>query len=64
MHAAMLDRSLNEIWRTEGRVPDSSPSDVVKLVASGGVGYVSMIHGEIYEARDGTLALVPSQGSQ
>ena len=64
MHAVMLDRNLNVIWRTEGRVPDSSPSDVVKLVASGGVGYVSMIHGEIFEARDGKLTLVPSQRSQ
>lgn len=61
LQAAMLDRDLNLIWRTEGRVPDTRDDYVNKLLARDGIGYVSMGHGQVYEARDGRLTLVPAQ---
>lgn len=64
LQAVMLDRDLRVLWRTQERVQKTDPPDVEKLVATDGVGYVSMGHGQIYEARDGTLRLVKPVGSR
>ena len=61
LHAEMLDRNLNVVWRTKDRIPDrgpGEPTNVEKALARGGIGYVSMSQGEVYEARDGTLRRV------
>lgn len=61
MQAALLDRDLKFLWRTADRVPDTRDAYVDKIVAHDGIGYVSMGHGQVYEARDGKLTLVPAQ---
>ncbi len=58
LHAAMLDRNLNVLWRTPDRIPDAEPTNVEKVLIRAGTGYVSMSYGEVYEARDGILHLV------
>lgn len=59
--AAMLDRDLNVLWKTADRVPDNpagEPTNIEKVLARSGKGFVSMSFGEIYEASDGGLRLV------
>ncbi len=61
LYAEILDRNLNVVWRTKDRIPDrgpGEPTNVEKVLARGGIGYVSMSQGEVYEARDGTLRRV------
>jgi len=55
LHAAVLDSGLRELWRSADRVPDGRPSNIEKVLARDGVGYVSMSNGAIYAARDGVL---------
>lgn len=60
-YAEMLDRDLNILWKTADRVPDNpagEPTNIEKVLARSGSGFVSMSFGEIYEARDGALRLV------
>ena len=63
LHTAMLDRNLNVVWRSRERIPDTKPTNVEKILARAGSGYISMSHGEIYEARDGTLHVVQPKAS-
>jgi hypothetical protein len=58
LYAEMLDRNLHVLWRSQERIPEAVASDVEQVLARAGVGYVSMSHGDIYEARDGTLRRV------
>jgi photosystem II stability/assembly factor-like uncharacterized protein len=60
-YAEMLDRDLNVLWKTADRVPDNppgEPTNIEKVLARSGKGFVSMSFGEIYEASDGVLRLV------
>jgi len=61
LNAEMLDRNLNVLWKSSYRIPDNpatEPSNVEKVLARDGRGYVSMTQGEIYEASDGVVRLV------
>lgn len=61
LQAEMLDRNLNVLWRTDDRIPDrgsGEPTNVEKVLARAGIGYVSMSQGEVYEASDGRLRRV------
>jgi len=59
----MLDRNLKVMWRSTGRIPDTVPTNVEKVLARAGSGYIAMSYGEIYEARDGIVQLVQIKGS-
>jgi hypothetical protein len=63
LYAAMLDPDLGVVWQTRERVTDSRPTNIEKVLARDGVGYVSMSQSTIYEARDGVLRLVHPKGS-
>jgi hypothetical protein len=58
LQAEMLDRDLRVLWKSDERIPAVSATDVEKVLARDGVGYVSLSHGEIYQAREGHLVLV------
>ena len=61
LNAEMLDRDLHVLWKTTGRIPDhhpDEPSNVEKVLTRAGKGYISMIHGEIYQASDGVLRII------
>lgn len=53
MQPMMLDRDFAMVWQCTGHVPSSFATDVEQLVAHDGVGYVSMLHGEVYQAQLG-----------
>ena len=62
LHAEVLDPNLAVVWRSEDRIPVADATNVEKILAHGGIGYVSLSNGSVYEARDGTLQLVRPQG--
>ena len=53
--AAWLDARLEVVQPIEGQIPPARPTNIEKILAWNGLGFVSMSHGDIYVARDGWL---------
>ena len=58
LRAATLDRDLGVLWQSEDRIPYSWPTNIEKVLARDGVGFVCMSRGAVYEARAGLLSEV------
>ena len=64
LEARMMDRNLIVLWTSHSRILDAKPTNIEKVLARDGVGFVSMSSGDVYEARAGVLELVrPRAGS-
>ena len=55
LHLEMLDRDLAVLWKTSDGLPSKEANNVESLVATNAAVFVTMSHGEIYEARDGNI---------
>lgn len=58
LEPAMLDQDFNVLWRGDRSIPRrDGRSEVTAIAAHGGVGYVVMQRGALYEAREGIMRI-------